>query len=474
MNLFSRYRPRFVHSLVYMLQTSEYDARDYLAWYHRTIDFAHVEKRKSLVWTPKAKVLFSLVWAFIILWCVGVMTYVGSTGSDVPLVVGAGVVLLAPFYVPYVLAFLSVLASLAQRPVEYGLTRKARKRLATHGAIKIAIAGSYGKTSMREILKTVLAEGKNVAAPGGSENTPLAIARFVAGLTGNEDVLIFELGEYRLGDVRKLCKMIRPDLGIITGVNEAHLQKFRSLESAADTIFELAECVAPESLYVNCENDAARLQSPIGAPSYSRAGVEEWRVSDAKTGLDGTSFVLEKGNERINVHSKLLGLHHIGPLVAATAIAARLGVSVLQIQHGLSHTKPFAHRLERTDDASGAITLDDSYNGNPDGVRAVIEFLASLKGRRRWYVTPGLVEMGFRTESVHRDIGAQLAEAGIEKVVLIKNSVSSWIEEGLKKQGFRGEIIWFNDALTCYASLPRMTVSGDVVLLQNDWPDQYA
>jgi UDP-N-acetylmuramoyl-tripeptide--D-alanyl-D-alanine ligase len=129
--------------------------------------------------------------------------------------------------------------------------------------------------------------------------------------------------------------------------------------------------------------------------------------------------------------------------------------------------------LEPKTDASGIVTLDDSYNGNPDGVRAVIDFLASLKGHRRFYVTPGLVEMGPRKEEVHHEIGRELAAAGIEKIILIKNSATPYIEEALKEKNYRGEIMWFDNALAAFAALPLMTVKGDVVLLQNDWPDQY-
>ena len=119
------------------------------------------------------------------------------------------------------------------------------------------------------------------------------------------------------------------------------------------------------------------------------------------------------------------------------------------------------------------VTLDDSYNGNPDGVKAVIEFLGSLKDHRRFYVTPGLVEMGGRTEQVHKEIGKRLAQAHIEKVVLIKNSVTPYLAQGLHEAHYDGEVVWFDDALSAFAALPHLTVKGDVVLLQNDWPDQY-
>ena len=174
------------------------------------------------------------------------------------------------------------------------------------------------------------------------------------------------------------------------------------------------------------------------------------------------------------MESGLLVLHQIGPLSAAADMAFLLGLTPEQIQKGVKKIKPFDHRLEPKMDSSGVITLDDSYNGNPDGAGAVIDFLASLKNHRRFYVTPGLVEMGFRIDVVHKEIGDKLAKAQIEKVILIKNSVTPYIERGLKEAGFKGEIRWFNDALSAFNALPSLTVKGDIVLLQNDWPDQYA
>ena len=89
-------------------------------------------------------------------------------------------------------------------------------------------------------------------------------------------------------------------------------------------------------------------------------------------------------------------------------------------------------------------------------------------------MTPGLVEMGSHTETVHREIGKQLAEAGIEKTILIRNSVTPYIEKGLKESTYNGEIVWFDDALAAFAALPHLTVEKDVIVLQNDWPDQYS
>lgn len=473
----TRYHPRYVHSLVYMLQASEYNAYDYLAWVRRTKDFRHVEKRKRLKLTHKALALLISAWGLTFV--AGLIVFFGFTGGDeIANLFAIAALLVFPYLLPYVLLLPLFIIELVQLPVEMFLIAQAKAKLKKHPAFKIAIAGSYGKTSMREILRTVLSEGKKVAAPGGSENTPIGIARFVNRLKGDEEVLVFELGEYYPGDIKLLAEMVRPDLGVITGVNEAHLEKFKTVEAAAQTIFELAGFLDGKPLYVNAENELAKQKAGDGKIFFSREGVFPqaggWNVVAAETSLDGTSFILEHEDERINAQSKLLGLHQIGPLAAAIHIAKRLGLTSLEIEAGAAKTKPFAHRLERRDDGSGVIMLDDSYNGNPDGVKAVIDFLASISGRRRWYVTPGLVEMGEKSEEIHKNIGKQLAEAGIEKVVLIKNSVTPWIEKGLQENSLGGDIVWFDDALNCYNSLPHITVTGDVVVLQNDWPDQYA
>lgn len=472
----TRYHPRSIRSLVYMLQASEYRAADYLRWFWRTRDFLGVEQRKTLVKTPKALVLLAVAYISVILldafaiWVllVGVVWW--------RYLLFLAVVVVTPFVLAYGLAAILVITHLLQWPVEFFIVDYAKRQLRAHKALKIGIAGSFGKTSMREILKTVLSAGKKVAAPPGSYNTPLGISSFVRKLKGDEDILIFELGEYYPGDVKRLCNFVQPDIGVITGVNEAHLEKFKDLERTRKTIFELADYLKGRPLYINGESPEALGVSDSdrrGVVYYSRAGVADLKVTQHHTDLGGTSFALKVDKVALSAHSNLLGLHQIGPLSAAAHIALQLGLSPNQVEQGIAATKPFEHRLEPKTDAQGVTFLDDSYNGNPDGVRAVIDFLASLKGRR-WYVTPGLVEMGERKEEVHKEIGRQLARAGIEKVVFIRDSVTPFIEEGLHEAGYKGEVLWFDRALDGLAALPNLTVKGDIVLLQNDWPDQYA
>ena len=483
-NLWTRYHPKYVRALIYMLQANEYYPFEYMAWYHRTSNFYNIEKRKRLVYTTKAVLLSAFAWVSLV-WSFVTSAYVAYTTGVPGLIAAAMGFMLAPFIVPYTLFLLIVVLNTLQKPIEALIIAKAKSKLRKHKAIKIAVAGSFGKTTMREILKTVLAEGKRVASPGGSHNTPLAIARFIHTLSGHEEVLVFEFGEYYPGDIRKLCKFVEPNWGVITGVNEAHLERFGTIERAANTIFELAEYLRTRSgthikgslsrevlVYVNAEatilpRDAAN------HIQYSQKGTAEWQVRSASSDIGGTIIDFSHMGGTMQVHSRLLGLHNVGALSAAADVAARQGLGEEQIRRGIANTKPFDHRMQPREEG-GVTWIDDSYNGNPDGAEAAIEFLRTLHGRRRWYVTPGLVEMGSRKEEIHKEMGRQLADAKIEKVVLIRNSVTPYIEKGLKAAGYEGEVVWFDFGPTAFNALPKMTVPGDVILIQNDWPDQYS
>ena len=210
----------------------------------------------------------------------------------------------------------------------------------------------------------------------------------------------------------------------------------------------------------------------MGALQYSERGIGAGRVKSARTDLNGLSFDFDAESETIRVRSKLLGIHNIGPLCAAAHIGKRLGLTSREIESGLSKTSAFEHRLQPR--REGGITIiDDSYNGNPDGARAAIRFLSAVSAKRRFYVTPGFVEMGPRTESVHEELGRELGVSGIEKIVLIRNSVAAFIEGGLRKAKYRGDVMDFPSMPEALSAMKNMTVDGDVVLIQNDWPDQY-
>lgn len=476
----TRHIPIYTQAIIYMLQRSEYNLKAFWQWYFRVDDWRGVMYRGHLVTTPAATVLVT-IFALLQIALYAYIPYAWLTVErlSLPSQLFFYAYLLLWAYAAPILAttILTAVIFLAKhtvyRPYVWWRLYEARRILSSHRAVRIAIAGSYGKTSMKDILARVLSEAKIVAATPGNMNTPIAISRFARQLQGDEDVLIVEFGEYRRGDIKKFCELTRPHVGIITGVNEAHLENFGSLTATLETVFAMENFVGAEDLYVNGENELTRDRAK-SAQLYNRKGVSGWIAHDATTSLDGTKFLLVSNKHKINVTSKLLGLHQIGPLALAAKLAVDFGLSDEQIEQALGQIEPSPGRLEPKVMGSNVVLLNDTYNGNPDGVRAALEFFSQLEAKRKVYVTPGLVEMGNRTRDVHREFGRELAAAGIDIIYLMDNSVTVYIAEGLEENHFTGELHWVSEPREFYETIDLITKAGDVVLMQNDWPDNYA
>jgi UDP-N-acetylmuramyl pentapeptide synthase len=150
-----------------------------------------------------------------------------------------------------------------------------------------------------------------------------------------------------------------------------------------------------------------------------------------------------------------------------------LGLDEKQVKAGLAKTEPFEHRMQpRT--LNGATIIDDTYNGNLQGVRVGTALLKELPARRKWYVTPGLVDQGSEANAIHRQMGELIADASPDIVVLMANSAQPHILEGLRLAGYGGEVRIEHNPLQFYTNLPHFIAAGDLVLMQNDWTDNYA
>jgi UDP-N-acetylmuramoyl-tripeptide--D-alanyl-D-alanine ligase len=449
-----------------MLQSSNYSLRDYFSWLLRVDDFRRVMKRGGLDYTNKARLLLLMAWVImlfiIIISILSALLFIGLS-SSVGLLFSLVLFLAAPILMSYIIALPLWLGwVLIQKPKQYSIVNNAKKIISIHPALKIAIAGSYGKTTAKEIISTVLSEGKKVAYTPGNMNTPIGISRFAKKL-GECDVVIFELGEEKVGDVKELCDLVQPDMGIITGINEAHLSSFKTLDNTVSTIFELEDYLGEGTLYKNRESRLVtnRIKNKDKLV-FDQKGVNGWRTSDVKIDIYGTSFIAQKGDKKIVARTGLLGLHNIGIILVAIDIADTIGLTIEQIESGISKTIPFEHRMQPRN-IHGAWVIDDTYNGNSDGVRAGLLLLKDLRAKRKVYITPGLVEQGDKTREVHEKIGQQIADVATD-----------YIKNGLEKANYKGKLIIVDDPLEFYSNIDQFVAGGDLVLMQNDWTDNYA
>lgn len=474
--LLSLYSLSYPRILVYMLQNTEYRAGPYLAWYWRTIHFERIMYRRELHRTQAARLLlWALRLGMVVQVAIGL--WLVWLGVDGQLVSGVAFGLATIIAYPVVWAHLVVVPLVLGRllivsPKQARAIHRSKAVFAKFTNAKIAIAGSYGKTSMKELLLTVLSEGKQVAATPANKNVSISHAHFARKLTGNEDILIIEYGEGKPGDVARFTRITKPTHAIITGLAPAHLDRYKTLQQAGKDIFSVAKAVPAGQVYVNGESPDALPFVTSGQHLYSDKGVLGWKVSNVKADITGTRFTMQKSKEKLVLQSALLGRHQVGPLVLAAALAHEFGLTKQQIKAGVAATKPFEHRMEPYQ-LGGAWIIDDSYNGNIDGVRAGTRLLQELPAKRKIYVTPGLVDQGKDSAKIHQEMGRLIAGAEPDMVVLMQHSVTKHIQKGLETAKFKGELLIETDPLNFYQNLQLFVANGDLVMLQNDWPDNY-
>lgn len=473
----SMYLPSYPTALVYMLQSTEYQVGPYLSWLRRTKDFTTVMKRRRLEPTLAAELLLWAVRAGMLVQIVSGLALIvfGLTDivvAGVPL--GAALIVAYPLMWPYLLVLPLVLGRwLVSEPVARKHIAASKSIFAGHQGVKIAVAGSYGKTTMKELLKTVLGEGLTVAATPANKNVSISHALFAKKLAGDEDVLIIEYGEGKPGDVARFAELTHPTHAVITGLAPAHLDQYKTLHAAGVDIFAVANHLKGKNVYVNTDSPDLKPFIEKSYQLFDSTGALGWKVSEVEVSLTGTSFLMKKGKSSLNLSSGLVGRHQVGFLAFVVALALELGLTQKQVQAGIAKTTPFEHRMQPYQ-LAGAWVVDDTYNGNLEGIRAGTQLLKDLAADRKIYVTPGLVDQGEETERVHIELGKLIAAAKPDVVVLMKNSVTKYIKKGLEQGKYKGELQVQTDPLDFYSNLNHFVASGDLVVMQNDWTDNYA
>ncbi len=345
--------------------------------------------------------------------------------------------------------------------------------------IRIGITGSYGKTSTKMILKTILSEKYNVLATPESYNTIMGNVKIIRKeLKPEHQVFISEMGARHKGDIRKICDFVYPQIGIITSIGPQHLETFGSIENVASTKAELIKAIPNDGIIFLPRDDSycTRLYQEEKnrkkvCYSVDNAYTDVY-AKNIKMSSNGCEFTAVTPIGNIKCVSKLLGKHNIQNILGAIAIAVNLGLSKEQITRGVMNIQPIEHRLQIIPNANGTIVIDDAFNSNPVGSKAAIDVLKSFKGRKI-VITPGMVELGEEEKKFNMEFGEYMADC-IDIAILVGIKRSKPIEEGLIKKGFDKMNIYvvanLNDATN---KLAELTETGDIILFENDLPDNY-
>jgi UDP-N-acetylmuramoyl-tripeptide--D-alanyl-D-alanine ligase len=284
----------------------------------------------------------------------------------------------------------------------------------------IGITGSSGKTTTKELLFAILARSFQAYRSPGNYNTEYGLPLAILGMPRETEAGVFELGLQRPGEVGELANLLKPTVGVITNVGDAHLGFFRDREEIAENKWELIEQLPQDGLAV-LNLDSPHLQRRMeGLRRAASFGIDEeadYRAAEIDdTRLEGLRLVLNSPQGSFRVGSRLLGRFNAYNILAAAAAALELGASPEDVREAVAEFSPFPHRMELRRSPAGLI-IDDSYNANPSSTKAALTALADLRTRRRKiFVFGDMLELGERALEAHRGIAEVIDRLGLDLV----------------------------------------------------------
>lgn len=449
-------------NLIYILQSENYYLGRFLKFVYTHPKWWKLEQRQKIVWTIKAK----LIWAvcFIIFWSMSFLFLVLFREKGL-----AGILFLF-----FLLPFLISASFLLLKPFDFIAKQlkisNARKVIANSNACVIGITGSYGKTSAKEILASILEQKFSVIKTPENVNTDIGIANFILKnktVLNSKSIFIVEMGAYQRGEIVRLCEMVRPTYSILTGINEAHLERFGSLKNIIYGKFELPQNTK-EISFLNFDDDNIK-------NNYSKFKINKIigisKSEAVNIGLKDDFKGLQFEWRETKFETVLLGEHNITLILLCANLASHLSIPLAEISEGVKKIKPIAHRLELIYNLNtDIVVIDDSYNGNFDGFVSGINLLKRARGRKV-VLTPGLVELGSKAQEIHEKIG-ELYAKNVDLVFLIKNKMTENISRGLEKNNFSNYKV-YEDTQKAHNDLKNMLRSGDTIIFQNDLTDNY-
>lgn len=429
------------------------------------------EKFKTpLVYTMRVKRLFA---TNIILFAATTALSLLFAGKWAPVIIGAELLLSN---------FIMLLANIVNTPIEKAINRHyyndAKRIIESHkGLIVIGVTGSFGKTSTKNYLASVLAEKYNVLVTPGNFNTLLGVIRTIREhLRPYHQVFIVEMGAKQKNDIKEICDLVHPTIGIVTAVGEMHLETFKSVENIQDTKFELINSLPADGLgVINIDSEYIKnyngIKSRCRIIKYAVEGEGDYKAKDVVYGAGGVSFTL--GNEQYS--SRLLGAGNLLNILASIAVADHLGVPANKQKNAIARLQPVEHRLSMKV-ANGITVLDDAYNSNPQGAKMSLEVLKNFavgEGNKRIVITPGFVEMGARQAAANMELGRTIA-VSCDYAIIVNAVNRDAIKSGIEEGGMPAEKYFLADSLNhAHRQLAQILRPGDVVLYENDLPDNF-
>ncbi len=344
-----------------------------------------------------------------------------------------------------------------------------------HGPQVVAITGSNGKTTTKEMLAAILERALGagrVLRTTGTQNNLVGLPLTLLRLGPDERAAILELGMNGPGEIWRLAEIALPDVGIITCVAAAHLEGLGSIRGVAEAKAELYRRLRPSATaVVNADDPLVAASAAAFSGRKISFGTDGERVAVAATdivdqGLDGTTFRLVVAREEVSVRLAVAGRHNVTNALAAAAAAHALEVDLSAVRTGLETFQPPGMRMEVTQLPSGVTVLNDAYNANPASMAAALRTLGTSRGRRRVAALGAMRELGAESARAHRELGAVAAAAELDALFLLGEHADE-VRAGAEAAGMPAERVCVAGSHEDLAARLRAYCrAGDLVLLK--------
>lgn len=434
--------------------------------------------KKPLVWTPRARRIYTV--GIIISALLTLAITLCSQSSDIYSVLYVICLTFLGLYCgSHIIIMVSVwLLSPIERHINNGYRNDAARILSSMpGLTVIGITGSYGKTSTKHYLNRILSEQFEVLMTPGSYNTTLGVIRAIRELMKPyTEIFICEMGAKNIGDIKDICDLVHPSIGIVTAVGPQHLESFKTIENVCRTKFELIDSLPDEGFAV-INNDfdpiAEKKVELEGLCRYSvRNENADFRASQIAYSPTGTSFTITGKDTSLDLHTKLVGECNVSNLIAAVIVAMHLGMPFEKIRRAVEAIEPVEHRLSIKRTAGGITILDDAFNSNPAGSSMALDVLRAMTGGKRIIITPGMIELGEKQHELNREFGKKISVSADIAIVVgqyNREAILAGIAAGEGSPEVH-EAATFADAQRL---LQTFVANGDTILYENDLPDTF-
>ncbi|HHV39126.1 MAG TPA: UDP-N-acetylmuramoyl-tripeptide--D-alanyl-D-alanine ligase, partial [Tepidimicrobium sp.] len=442
------------------------------------------EAKKPLVFTNRAKRLYATN-LFLNIVIMGIfssmyLNIISDKMTYFPMVLFIGTLL---YYFQSETIYLS---NLIVKPIEDRINKRfferAKEKVANMKDLNvIGITGSFGKTSTKFILGTILERRYEVLNTPESYNTPMGLSMVINNsLTDEHDVFIAEMGARNIGDIRELSELTKPKIGIITSIGPAHLETFKNIDNITKAKYELIEELPADGIAIfNYDNEHIKKMADKTFKEKILYGIDRVEdvdiyAKDIEVSERGSTFTIaDRDGKSIRCTTRLLGKHNIYNILAGVSGAIAMGMELEEIKDRIDKIEPIPHRLNIMDPGTGVIVIDDTFNSNPIGTKAALNVLSQFKGGRKIVVTPGMVELGEMEEEANREFGINMGKV-CDYVILIGEKRTIPIYEGLLKSGYNEDNIFVaNDLDHATLQIQKIARPKDIILFENDLPDNY-